>query len=481
MALANTAVLLARWGYKVLAIDWDLEAPGLGNYFQDEKYADLQQVSDHRGIVDLLYSISDIQNKSKKPSWRDYVVSVKLQDTEQTIDLLPPGQINSEYFKKVRNFDVHEFYLNRGGGYFIEALRGEWKSVYDFVLIDSRTGITDDIGGICTIQLPDILVLFIPPNEQGISGSVRMAKQASVARQDLPFDRPKLLTVPIATRFDFDNGSQQSKYWLTQCLEKAAGFYTDWLPAAMNQMDLLEITKLPYKAHYSFGEKLAVMEESTLDPSSLGYAYVTLAALIANKLENVVELRESRDNYVRAAFKLDRKRHQLPLAFMSYVRLDDEYENGQLTEFRKRLSAEVHLQTGREFPIFQDRDDIQWGQKWQERIEKSLDEVTFLIPIITPTFFNSSNCRRELEYFIQREKKLRRNDLILPVYYVDYPLLNDEEKQGADILAQEIATRQLADWRRLRFEPYTSPQVRKTLADLAVQIRDALERVTQTK
>ncbi len=31
--LSNVAVLLARWGYRVLAIDWDLEAPGLTHYF----------------------------------------------------------------------------------------------------------------------------------------------------------------------------------------------------------------------------------------------------------------------------------------------------------------------------------------------------------------------------------------------------------------------------------------------------------------
>ncbi len=33
MALANTAVLLAAWGYKILIIDWDLEAPGIENFF----------------------------------------------------------------------------------------------------------------------------------------------------------------------------------------------------------------------------------------------------------------------------------------------------------------------------------------------------------------------------------------------------------------------------------------------------------------
>ncbi len=78
-----------------------------------------------------------------------------------------------------------------------------------------------------------------------------------------------------------------------------------------------------------------------------------------------------------------------PAAFMSYVRTDDRHEEGRITQFRERLSGEVQMQTGEDFPIFQDRNDISWGQAWEERIEQSIDEVTFLIPIITPSFFRS--------------------------------------------------------------------------------------------
>ena len=164
-----------------------------------------------------------------------------------------------------------------------------------------------------------------------------------------------------------------------------------------------------------------------------------------------------------------------PAAFMSYARLDDKY--GHVTRFCEHLSHEVRVHVGEEFSIFQDRKDIRWGQNWKARIEGSIDEVTFLIPIITPSFFNSQPCRRELQRFLEREKKLKRDDLILPVYYVDCPLLNDEEKLAGDELAQVIADRQRVDWRELRFEPFTFPQVGRKLETLAVDIRDALERV----
>ncbi len=161
---------------------------------------------------------------------------------------------------------------------------------------------------------------------------------------------------------------------------------------------------------------------------------------------------------------------------MSYVRFDDQHENGRLTKFCNRLSGEVRLQTGEEFRIFQDRNDIGWGEQWKQRIDESLDAATFLIPIITPGFFKSPACRAELERFIEREKKLDRNDVILPVYYVNYSALTDEAKQKADPLLKVIAGRQYADWRELRFELFTSPQIGKMLASMAGQIVQALER-----
>ena len=164
-----------------------------------------------------------------------------------------------------------------------------------------------------------------------------------------------------------------------------------------------------------------------------------------------------------------------PAAFMSYARLDDKY--GPITRFCEHLSHEVSVCIGEEFLIFQDRKDILWGQNGEARIKESLDEVTFLIPIITPLFFSSEACCDELQRFLEREKDLGHNDLVLPVYYIDCPLMNEEEKRAGDELAQAIVDHQYVDWRELRFEPFTSPQVGNTLARRAVQIRDALERV----
>jgi hypothetical protein len=163
-------------------------------------------------------------------------------------------------------------------------------------------------------------------------------------------------------------------------------------------------------------------------------------------------------------------------AFFSYAHLDDKHDQRRLTKLRELLAAEVRTQTGHPFEIFQDRIAIRWGEQWRQRIEQALgDEVTFLIPVLTPSFFTSEPCREELRLFLERERRLGRNDLILPIYYVDCPVLNIESKRAGDELARVLAERQYADWRELRLTSPTSQAVRRKLAELAVQIRDAFE------
>jgi TIR domain len=165
-----------------------------------------------------------------------------------------------------------------------------------------------------------------------------------------------------------------------------------------------------------------------------------------------------------------------PAAFVSYVRFNDQHDDGWVSQFCELLSAEVRVQIGEEFPIFQDRKNIAWGESWQQRIDQALDAVTLLLVIITPGFFRSSACKAEVKRFLSREHDLGRDDLILPVYYVSTPELDDPERRDADELARVLSSRQFADWRDLRFEPLTSPKARKAVAELAIRMRDTFWR-----
>jgi CRP-like cAMP-binding protein len=169
-----------------------------------------------------------------------------------------------------------------------------------------------------------------------------------------------------------------------------------------------------------------------------------------------------------------------PAAFMSYARFDDLHDDGKLTAFRERLAAEVRAQTGQKFAIFQDRADIAWGENWQQRIVQALDNATLLLVIITPGFFHSPHCRAEVQQFLDRERQLGRDDLILPVYYIKTPEIDDPGRRADDPLAAALAARQYADWRELRFEPTTSPDAHKAIAQLAARMCDTFWRPAAT-
>lgn len=172
-------------------------------------------------------------------------------------------------------------------------------------------------------------------------------------------------------------------------------------------------------------------------------------------------------------------------AFMSYTRFDDERDGGYLSRFRDELSREVRGQTGEEFSIFQETKDIAWGQHIEQQVVDSLQDVIFFIPVLTPSFFADDSCAEELRQFLERTRTLQRDDLILPVYYIQADVMEHALHQTQDKpngtngawLANVLAQRQYVDWRDLRFEKLDSPAVRRKLSEMAVQIRDVMREV----
>jgi hypothetical protein len=80
-------------------------------------------------------------------------------------------------------------------------------------------------------------------------------------------------------------------------------------------------------------------------------------------------------------------------AFWSYARDDDEYDGGRVTILAAKLRAEYSLITASSLEMFVDRDSIDWGDAWQQRIEEAISGTVFFIPIITPRYFTRDACR----------------------------------------------------------------------------------------
>ena len=94
------------------------------------------------------------------------------------LDFLSAGRQNRDYSAAVCSLDWDNFYDRLGGGRFFRAMRDDMKRNYDYVLIDSRTGLSD-VADICTIQLPDVLVVCFTLSDQSIEGAANVARQIS--------------------------------------------------------------------------------------------------------------------------------------------------------------------------------------------------------------------------------------------------------------------------------------------------------------
>lgn len=133
------------------------------------------------------------------------------------------------------------------------------------------------------------------------------------------------------------------------------------------------------------------------------------------------------------------------------------------------------MHTGKDFAIFQDKKDLLWGQQWKKRLDSTLLNVTFLIPIITPSYFYSTPCREEFNTFLLRERQLGEDRLILPIYYLDADPMTDANTVNADEIARILASRNWADWRQLRFKEIGTYEVDSAIAEMARTIKAAMK------
>ncbi len=283
--LANIAVLLARWGHRVLCLDWDLEAPGLSDYFRPQL-----PTRPSGGVVDL---VDDFRHGRFKPE-----AHVQRLVNVGVLDFLAAGSEEAGYVEQVQEIDWDRLY-DEGFGEYLEKCREQWIARYDFVLIDSRTGISD-IGGICTAHLPDHLVLLFTANRQSILGAMEAARRADAARNGLPFDRARLTVLPVLSRFDNREEYDRSETWRRIVVDETAELYRTWLDQAVEPETMSRHLTLPYVSYWSFGEQLPVLSEKTPSADQIGFALETVAAVIACRLDRTDLLAENRDAYVAA-------------------------------------------------------------------------------------------------------------------------------------------------------------------------------------
>ena len=161
-ALVNVAVRLAHRGKRVFILDFDLEAPGV------DAYGLCNGEEPRNGLVEY---ISAFMHTGEVPPLTDFVLEASLPATVGKLFVMPAGKKDEEYQSALSRLNWKVLYREKKGYFLMENLKSAIREQFrpDYLLVDSRTGLTD-ISGICTLQLPDLVVLLFSLNQQNIAG-----------------------------------------------------------------------------------------------------------------------------------------------------------------------------------------------------------------------------------------------------------------------------------------------------------------------
>ncbi len=176
MALVNVAVDLAQRGRRVLAVDFDLEAPGL------DTFALRTPTDTTPGVLDF---VSAYLRSGQAPHVSEFIFeSPGMGTANGGLWIMPAGAHHDSYASTFANIDWGALYERHDGYLLFEDLKEQWKAFFrpDYVLIDSRTGHTD-IGGICTRQLPNSVVILFFPNAQNLRGLTKIVRDIRAERR----------------------------------------------------------------------------------------------------------------------------------------------------------------------------------------------------------------------------------------------------------------------------------------------------------
>lgn len=452
MALANVAWILASQGQRVLVIDWDLEAPGLHRYFHP--YMSDPEMITSPGIIDFLTAFVEGAHQAgpdEGDRWfvpytdlEPYMFSLEWDFPQGgTLDVVPAGQQGPSYATRVTAFDWQVFYERLGGGVFLEAVKRELRREYDWILVDSRTGVSDT-SGICTVQLPDDLVVCFTLNDQSITGAAAVTSSA-VAQRTRPDGAAGLRVFPVRTRVERAETTR-----LNAAKDVAAKAFTPFL-AHMPEEKRSEYwgsAEVPYLPFYAFEEVLAPFGDPPHENGTMLSAMETLTDFLTDgavtrlaEMPEVVRLKE-RDRFLRqsptvvtvplevrveessplphepAVAKLSRGDGDY-LAYVSYAR---NVRDAYFDRFLKDLRNELMLLTAVEEPLFVDQDLLP-GREWSPAVQHALETSRTCVALYTPSYFQAVHCGKEFAAFLKRGRAKQARDPRAPAPSGIIPLL----------------------------------------------------------
>ncbi len=411
MALVNVAELLADAGYRVVVCDFDLEAPGLERYFADSAGA-LERYRSQEGVIDLLedYKVAmgagddatedrsaDRRYAERGGLWiprpSGYLIEASSRNPRRggSVSLLTAGRRdgrwNQLYSDRVQQFDWDDFYASWAGDVYIDFLREDLTGGGTIVLVDSRTGVTEQ-GGVCTHHLADLVVLLSAANDLNVDGTVWMANVlASDATARMRQGRP-LKVLPVAARIEVFSQVEE----LASFRRRFQETFVDYVPAEVGDpAAFIGKSEIPYVPFYAFKERI-VARPDEVRQQELYDAYETLTrAIVAVGVESELIARPTTagwDEAVPARPSTQPERGEPVDFFISYASADRawaEWIAWQLEGGGYRVVVQAW--------------ELTPGSSWIREMEHAISTVERVLVVLSPAYLASTHGEPEWRLF----------------------------------------------------------------------------------
>ncbi|WP_246100990.1 FxSxx-COOH system tetratricopeptide repeat protein [Streptomyces cyaneus] len=356
MSLANTAWILASGGKRVLVVDWDLDAPGLDRFLHP--FLDRDRLRTAQGVIDLFLhfnqtvleqrrqpeSHAQVEWETAEAAWvatqarfNHCVIPVDWEfPGGGRLDYVSPGTQNKQYLSAYSQFDWMRFLDHTWHGpVFVEALKRELTQNYDYVLIDSRTGLSD-VSDVCTVLLPDALVVAFTPSSQGMDGA-----QAVAQKIDSLYGNRGIRIIPVPMRVEDANGEADR---LEAAREQMRAKFADIVRrhCALDAQEYWGKVEIPYRPFYAYEELLAPFRDAPGSPTSMLAACERLTDVISEgEVTALPRLDDAERKRVLALYKRPRPLENTDI-HVSFV--PDDRTWADWIEFTlKSVGFQVHL------------------------------------------------------------------------------------------------------------------------------------------
>jgi hypothetical protein len=280
-------------------------------------------------------------------------------------------------------------------------------------------------------MLPDVVIPMFTANYQSLFGIRDIMNFIQSSRQRLAVDRMTLTILPLPSRFGTRVEFKESQEWLDRIADILKNCFSDWLPKWIEPRYMLEQIKIPQVDYFSFGEKLAVVEQGTNDPEGMGFIYSKIADFISSDftdIENFVgknyfEEKKSYYHYtkeLKATEEKKEKKYNYDL-FISYPRSVYQWvREVMLPTLTEYLGDEL----GYKPQIYFDAGEMVPGNDWNDTFKAALEGSKVFIFVFSDSELSSNFLNSDLLVAEAIQKTLKTNILFPVLFRKGYGELN---------------------------------------------------------